>query len=172
MTRSRRSFTVATNLTGQQIAYTLDTLLFSAIEALIYGTTFVDQHVLSILNWVARNNRRRVSSFKDKGRQLSCLSNYLMATEARDKLRFYVAFRPDRYVSLGIIQKFEAAVANYQELYEQALLGNVSKQHLHEMEVVEKAVGSSREHLWSVIVAVSDFKTEALRFRNLSLIHI
>lgn len=164
--KQTKDFKVDTNLTGQQISYTLDTLLFSAIEALIYGTKFVDQHVLSILNWVARNNRRRVSSFKDKGRQLSCLSNYLLASEPRDKLRFYVAFRPDRYVSLGILQRFETAVTGYSEIYELAMAGKAEPNQLKELEEIEKAVGSNRRHLWSVINAVKDFKAEALRFRN------
>lgn len=146
-------------MTGQQIANVLDTLLFSGIEALIYGTSFVDRHMLSIFNWVCRNNRRRVSSHKDKGVQLSCLSNFLQSRNPAEKLRYYVAFRPDRYVSFGLMNKFLLAVGTYQSWY-----SDPAKQQ--EALEIERAVGCSSKRLWAVIETVRDCNEAAYRFRN------
>lgn len=153
------NFCVEGNMTGEQIANTLDTILYSGVEALIYGTTFVDQHVMSITNWVCRNNRRRISSHKHKGRQYTCLTNFLHATSSKEKLRYFTALRPDRYVCFGLLHKFLVAVGDYQTWYDQ-------EYRMKESNTIELQLGSTKDKLWSVIETVRDCLEQALNFRN------
>lgn len=148
------------NLTGFQVQLCLDTLLYTGIEALFAQTRFIEPHIVGMFSWVIRNNRKRISRLDHKRPdfkqvQISCLANILNSDDPEEQLRYYMGFKPDRYISFGLLELFLTAVEDYQTTED------VAKQRS-----IERAVGGDPDTLWAVITHVRDCLDMAYEFRN------
>lgn len=146
------------NLTAYQIQEVLDTPLYSGIEAIFNsGSDFVERQLLGLLSWSTRNNRHKISH-KEKSEQLSCLVNILYSKSAFDKLKFYILFRPDRYITFGILNKFVTACNGYAQ--------HMVNQDYDQCRVIERELGVHPAALYGLLSQVKDCIEVAYRFRN------
>lgn len=150
MPRHHKPLEIDINLTAYQIHKVLDILLISGIDCLLRHTNLVDKHLSGVLRWVLRNKRQKISNI-DRSLQISCMINLLVATDPRQKLKYYRRLRPDRYISFGLLDLAVTALSDYQAPNER----------------IEREVGCGSEHLEAVKRHVEDCRELAYQFRNL-----
>lgn len=83
--------------------------MFSGIEGVLLHTNVLQPHLSALLSWTIANNRRKIAS-APKASQISCLMN-LLACKPEDRIVFYRDLKPDRYVTVELLERFLAAAS-------------------------------------------------------------
>lgn len=142
------------NLTGRQRMQILDGLTYLGIEAVFQTTTFIEPYLIGLLSWSIRNRRRKISN-APRELQASLLSNVLFSNDPGLKLRCFMAYKPDRYILVGLLRRFLEATEGYE---------NEDRRGQRRIERAVRSKDSPR--LYGAIRTVRDSLQMAMNFRN------
>lgn len=160
--------TLTDNLTGGQIQEVLDTLINAAVGPIIRGSSAFDLQVIHLLSCTARNRKRKLSSLPREV-SIDTMCQYLVSSNADDKVRHVAAMRLERGFIYNFVVRFLKETHGYVELYKEWLqTKKKSERKLKRvrLQVIESSVGCSDDKLFQVITSSHDYLHLAYKFRN------
>jgi len=156
------------SLTGGQIQSMLDLLILESLAPIIRNSDVFDIQLVHLLSVTARNRKRRLSALP-REELINELCQALAVNDRARKIEIISQAKIERGFLYKFVVNFLRQCSGYERLYYEYLTESSPKKResLHlRLRSTEKALGFSRDRLYSSIQASTDYLELMYEFRN------